>query len=99
MSNYPAAKYAYEYKTTGTNAGEWYLPALGELNEIYQNKTAIDKTLSALGKSAIGIDTSYHWSSSELSNYFAWGLRFSDGYVNNGDKYYDYYDVRPVLAF
>ena len=38
LTRYPAAIYAYEYKTTGTNAGEWYLPALGELNTVYSNK-------------------------------------------------------------
>ena len=99
LSKYLAAKYAYEYKTTGTNAGDWYLPALGELNEIYQNKATIDKTLSTLGKSTI--PTGYRWSSSEYSKNNAWSLSFSDGSVHGYDKYSseNLYYVLPVLAF
>ena len=95
--NYPAAKYAYEYKTTGTNAGEWYLPAVGELNTAYSNKDFLNYALSLVGKKAI--PTEWHWSSSEYSDYYAWILRFSDGVLGSNDKdKYNYY-VRPVLAF
>ena len=96
LSNYPAAKYAYEYKTTGTNAGEWYLPALGELNTVYSNKDYMNYALSLVGKK--DIPTDYHWSSSEGSEYHAWGLRFSDGNVDFYYKAGSLY-VRPVLAF
>ena len=99
LSNYPAAKYAYEYKTTGTNAGEWYLPALGELNTVYSNKDYMNYALSLVGKKDIPKDT-YHWSSSETSDNYAWVLHFIDGRVGNlGSKnsHTDY--VRPVLAF
>ena len=97
LSNYPAAKYAYEYKTTGTNAGEWYLPALGELNTVYSNMDYMNYALSLVGKEDIPTNIS-HWSSSELSAYQAWGLYFSNGIVSTYKKDYDYY-VRPVLAF
>ena len=96
LSNYPAAKYAYEYKTTGTNAGEWYLPALGELNTVYSNKDYMNYALSLVGKGDIPIGA--HWSSSEYSNFQAWGLGFDNGYVNYSYKKNDGY-VRPVLAF
>ena len=94
--NYLAAKYAYEYKTTGTNAGEWYLPALGELNTVYSNKDYMNYALSLVGKE--DISTNYHWSSSESSSDYAWVLIFSNGDVYNNHKYNNYY-VRPVLAF
>ena len=97
LSNYPAAKYAYEYKTTGTNAGEWYLPALGELNTAYSNKDFLNYALSLVGKKDIPTDT-YHWSSSESLNDYAWYLIFSNGRVYNYGKYGNDY-VRPVLAF
>ena len=58
------------------------MPALGELNEIYQNKTAIDKTLSALGKSTLPASNDY-WSSSEVSDSGAWRLDFDDGDVSS----------------
>ena len=107
LSNYPAAKYAYEYKTTGTNAGDWYLPAAGELYTAYSNKDFLNYALSLVGKKDIPTKTgafdAYHWSSSEHSTYDAWGVGFSIGVVNYfdkkfGTKYDDAY-VRPVLAF
>ena len=97
LSNYPAAKYAYEYKTTGTNAGEWYLPALGELNTVYSNKDYMNYALSLVGKKAIPTDY-HHWSSSENSFNYAWVLYFDNGNVGDYYKYGHYY-VRPVLAF
>ena len=95
LSSHPAAKYAYEYKTTGTNAG-WYLPALGELNTVYSNMDYMNYALSLVGKE--DIPTVNHWSSSVISDYQAWGLSFDSGLVSTFNKYYDYY-VRPVLAF
>ena len=96
LSNYPAAKYVYGYKTTGTNAGDWYLPALGELNTIYSNKIYINNALSLVGKK--DIPTGYHWSSSVYSYSKAWGLSLDDGYVGSTSKKNDGF-VRPVLAF
>ena len=100
LSNYPAAKYAYEYKTTGTNAGEWYLPALGELYTASSNKDFLNYALSLVGKK--DISTGIHWSSSEDSIYGAWVFRFSVGDVYHTNKGfgngYGIY-VRPVLAF
>ena len=43
----PAFEYVNNYKTEGTNAGDWYLPAVGELNLIYSNKSILN---SSLGK-------------------------------------------------
>ena len=97
LTGYPAARYAYEYKTTGTNAGEWYLPALGELYTVYSNKDYMNYALSLLGKKDIQTDD-YHWSSSEGSYSSAWYLRFGDGGVYEVIKDNNYY-VRPVLAF
>ena len=94
--SYPAAKYAYEYKTTGTNAGEWYLPALGELYTAYTNKDFLNYALSLAGKGDISTD--YHWSSSEYSYDIAWLFDFSDGSVGTPYKDQSRY-VRPVLAF
>ena len=98
LSNYQAAKYVYEYKTTGTNAGDWYLPALGELNTVSSNKDYMNYALSLVGKKDIPT-TSSHWSSSEYSGERAWFLRFSDGGVDNYYKDFNQLYVLPVLAF
>lgn len=102
FSNFPAAKYAYNYTTTGTNVGDWYLPALGELYKVYQNQYAINKALLSLGKSKLSNGREY-WSSSESNDgmsayYYAWQLSFHDGEIDGMYKN-RYYYVLPVLAF
>ena len=104
LSDFPAAKYVYNYKTTGTNVGDWYLPALGELYKVYQNEYAISKALLSLGKSKLPGDREY-WSSSEPSSssgmgpyYMAWQLSIHDSEIEDMYKDRDYY-VLPVLAF
>ena len=88
---YPAFKWCSEY-------GEgWYLPALNELREIYNNRTAIDATLETNGYTTL---RPYHcWSSTEDDSNYAFKLDFS-----NGSSYYYYSKsntnyVRAVLAF
>ncbi len=104
LSDFPAAKYVYNYKTTGTNVGDWYLPALGELYKVSQNKYAIDKALLSLGKSGLPWGEEYkYWSSSESSegmgaDDFAWQLNMNGSEIN--DNYKDReFNVLPVLAF
>ena len=92
----PAFEYVNSYKTEGTIAGDWYLPALGELNAIYGNKDVLNIALGKIGGTKLG--TSYYWSSSESSSYDAWRLNFGNGNVNGSGKN-NYYYVRPVLAF
>ena len=102
LSKYPAAKYAYDYTTPGTNEGDWYLPALGEMYMVYTNKDFLNYTLPLVGKNAML--SSNHWSSSEYSSKSAWDLHLSDGsttFKGNADftKIKLQYYVRPVLAF
>ena len=97
LSNYPAAKYAYNYTTAGTNAGEWYLPALGELGTVYSNKDYMNYALSLVGKKNIPTDDD-HWSSSEASEFSMYSLRFNRG-AFYGDKTGEDFYVLPVLAF
>lgn len=67
----PAAEYASSYSTLGTQAGDWYLPAMGELNALYSNKAAINAGLSLANGTTLS--DNWHWSSSEYSNNTAWG--------------------------
>ena len=93
----PAFEYVNSYKTEGTQAGDWYLPSMGELYAIYGNMGVLNV---ALGKiAATRLVTNYYWSSSEYSYNGAWHLRFSDGSAYNDDKNYSTVYVRPVLAF
>ena len=41
-SSYPAAWAAHEYKTEGTNVGDWCLPAAGILTSIYNNMELVN---------------------------------------------------------
>ena len=93
----PAFEYVNSYKTEGTIAGDWYLPAFGELNAIYDNKDVLNIALGKIGGTKVGADL--YWSSSEVSEHRAWVLDFNNGNVNPGDKYFDGNCVRPVLAF
>ena len=92
----PAFEYVNSYKTEGTIAGDWYLPAMGELNAIYGNKDVLNIALGKIGGTKLG--TGGYWSSSEYSTGHAWQLGFSNGFVDYGGMVYDGY-VRPVLAF
>ncbi|MBS7242374.1 MAG: hypothetical protein KIG77_08370, partial [Treponema sp.] len=61
---YPAWNYSLTYAKnnglTGDLATGLYLPTVAELYTIYQNKTAVDASLSKAGGSKFG--TSYYWS-------------------------------------
>jgi len=82
---------------------DWFLPSRDELNEMYQNKAAIDATATANGGQAF-VGTIY-WSSSEYSNYYAWLQDFSNGsqsfLVGNQSNYDKNHTnrVRAVRAF
>ncbi len=94
----PAFEYVNSYKTEGTLAGDWYLPALGELNAIYGNMGVLNVALGKIGGTKLS--SNHYWSSSEYSSDSAWPLYF--GYsisVDYGNKGYTNIYIRPVLAF
>ena len=91
-------KYAPSVCANGSicGAGEWYLPALGELQTIYDNREIIDPSLRSLDGHGIE-GTQDFWSSTEASG-GAWGLDVSRQHVSSYVKEF-YAMVRPVLAF
>ena len=93
-----AARICNELQVTegGKTYGDWYLPSKEELNLMYQNKATIDATAGVNGGS--GFASAYYWSSTELDNYNAWILFFSNGYQYYYNKYYTS-RVRAVRAF
>ncbi len=73
---------------------EWYLPAKNELSTIYDNKSILNTTLSAIGGTQLG--RVYYWSSTEYTSTSAYVL-FSNGDVGCDYKNLSYY-VRAVRA-
>ena len=101
--NYPAWNYCRNYGANNGLEGDlatgWYLPTLAELDTIYQNKTAVDTSLSKAGGSTFG--TSGYWSCCQdpSYDYVARLLYFNDSYMNyNSKDDYDNY-VCSVRAF
>ena len=108
-STYPAAWAAHEYKTAGTNASDWCLPAAGIMFSIKKSMSAINAGFVLAGGDQLGTSSSL-WSSSEYNSDHAWYSLFGS-YYGLGTSYYypSYYDgyrskgdsaeVRPVLEF
>lgn len=75
-------QFIQEYHTDGTIAGDWYVPACGELYKIHENFTVIDNSISKVN--GVQLDSSdYYWSSSEYSSIFARTV-----YTSNGGIFY-----------
>ena len=72
-------------------------PTIDELTGIFLNKDKINAALSAANLPEL--KECWYWSSTEYSNYYAWGLGMSDGYRGAYNKNYNNDYVRPVLAF
>ncbi|MCK4661997.1 MAG: DUF1566 domain-containing protein [Bacteroidales bacterium] len=88
-----AAKLCEDYSTTGTSAGDWYLPSKDELSKIYHTKYEINKALNINS-----FVLPYYWSSTERSDGSAWGYDFGDGYSSENIKG-NTLGVRAVRAF
>jgi len=74
--------------------GAWYLPAMGELNAIYNNLSTIQTSISNAGGTQIS--TNSYWSSTEASDSYAWYLTFSNGNRWYNLKHIGHY-IRPIL--
>lgn len=98
--NYQAAKYCNDMSASGTGfgAGNWYLPALGELNLIYVNKAAVNTALAKVASMTQLSSYSTYWSSSENSTFLAWQQGFGIGNVGTGSKDSDY-PVRCMVQY
>jgi hypothetical protein len=99
--NYPAACCCRRFSTIGTNPGDWYLPAVGELaylpvrlKEINLSLIALEKYVSAIRVGGInsqwpsGTYGYWCWSSSEFSSTDARYVSTNSGYVDDLDKSY-----------
>ena len=66
---------------------DWYLPSKDELNQLYQQQTAIG-----------GFEGDWYWSSTENDSRYAWVQDFNFGNQNYSYKDATFY-VRAVRAF
>ena len=101
--NYPAWNYSLTYATTNNLTGDlaegWYLPTMAELYTIYQNKNAVNESLSKAGGSTFGTSWNY-WSCRPVSGGYAQVLNFANGEIPSFyDKYNDDFYVCSVRAF
>ena len=78
------------YSTPGTKPGDWYLPAIGELYQIYANKTAINEKRTAIKGSGFDDDDLY-WSSREYSSNHEYAVYLGNGNFNYNKKNYTNY--------
>ena len=80
--------------------GDWYLPAIGELEAIYNNRSAINSTLAEYNAEQMDV---FYLSSTEYENnpkFCAWGVQMrSEGKTGIGDKDDDDSYVRAVSDF
>ena len=81
------------YSTPGTKPGDWYLPAIGELYQIYANKVAINEKRTAIKGSGFG-DSNY-WSSREYSSSYEYRVGLDRGGIGYSSQNYNAY----VLGF
>ena len=98
--HFPAALCCARYHTDGTNPGDWYLPAMGELGCVMGRFAVIQAALKAVQTVAPSLAVPLHenygyWSSSEYSSDIAYSV-----YTNNGGVYgYIKYGNVYVRAF
>ena len=89
---YPAACCAWRFHTAGTEQGQWYLPACGELGYVINRISAINETINKVlsiyaSVVAVAVRTSYYyWSSSEYGANYARFLYTDYGSVNYHNK-------------
>ena len=98
-----AAQCCWRYHTVGTQQGEWYLPAVGELGYLASRWKAINNSINKLVSSGVEALVLHvngcWWSSTEYSSNYAVGLYFSSYYalLYNYRKNYNNY-VRAFLT-
>ena len=75
----------------------WHLPTKSELLAVYNNKSAVNATLSSMAEGALS-DYYYYWYSEEYNADCAWYVYMGRGGTDASLKDIDYY-VRAVSAF
>ena len=92
--------YAAYWCDTLTTGGftDWYLPALGELNKIYEKKNTLNAVINIIKNNNPSLSDNWYLSSSEVGPTYAYFISFSGSSVIMGVKDITR-DVRAVRAF
>ena len=101
-----AAEWCAEYAFDGIKAGTGFMPNKEELKRIFGNRKKLRQSFALLNSEGLSADSlqdeAFYWSSSEYTysyDYYAWGVRPSDGsMLGNGGKSYRG-PVRCVIEF
>ncbi len=100
----PAAEYAYNYKTPGTKAGDWYLPSYGELEYLTMVAGVMDYALRTVGGTQFfgNPDWTFYYSSTEVYRdpYAIWIVEFQDENYEFGKTFKTGENiVRPFIKY
>lgn len=76
----PAAEACVAY--TFPNGTKGYLPALGELITVYNNKSAVSSAMSLIGGNALKKNDEYYWSSTQSGSSTSYSYSFMYGSIN-----------------
>ena len=79
MDKYPAFAWCAKH------GDDWYLPALDELKEIYNNREIINATLLANGYATLNT-VDWYWTSTESQEVDAFQYEFGEGYYSQNYK-------------
>ena len=82
--------YCTKFNEMSDTYADWYIPAFGQLYEIYTNVTDINTALTNIGGTTL-YTSGLYWSSSENSADLGWCLDFSNGSVNGSSKVHNLY--------
>ena len=93
----PAIEYAYNYKTPGTKAGDWYIPAMAETAKFMDSRSLLNQKLSLVGGEKI--PGAYHFSSSYCKFYGQASVYYYRDDYNNAINVGSSARVRPVIKF
>ena len=100
----PAIEYAYNYKTPGTKAGDWYLPSYGELEYLTMVADVMDYALRTVGGTQFfgNPDWTFYLSSTEVYRdpYAIWIVEFQDENYEFGKTFKTGENiVRPFIKY
>lgn len=97
--HFPAACCCWRYHTIGTEHGDWYLPAVGELAYACVRQHEINEILDEINAwkagSALLLTRNWYWSSTEVSSWNARSISFWAGNVADATGRNALYRVRP----
>lgn len=99
----PAACCCARYHTVGTETGDWYLGASGEMCMIIVQKTTINAKLAQIAAvystdSISSLANNDYWSSAEYNSDSAFRIDANFGRIGNANKNYNY-NVVAMLAY